>query len=170
MWMLGWAVLVLSQFHWTSRLNLPFTSINFRSSNLIVREEGKVRLYFKKSSSPLLPPSEEAEWKPFYAVDEDFPQKELSYFDEPMEAVYTDHNSVMTPFCTSLRIVGFVRAEGAGRKCVALKDYTLLLENESHHLDPVTLKSAEELLEMVDRYFPLLSEDARRAVKSVCDT
>ncbi len=50
---------------------------------------------------------------------------------------------------------------------MALKDSTLLIENESRCLEEVKLKSVEEVLEKVDLYFPLLSAEAREAVKNV---
>lgn len=132
-----------------------------------VRKDGKLTRYHKKYSAPLMPPNMEGdvEWRPFNVSDDKLPRKELSYFDDAMEEVYTDLDCVITPFNKSFRAVGY-RKEGADLKLVAIQDSTLLLENESHYLDKVKLKSVEEILEAIDRYYPLLSDAARKAVKN----
>lgn len=50
---------------------------------------------------------------------------------------------------------------------VAVKESSLLLENDSHCLDEIKLSSVEEILEKVILYFPLLTEEARKAVENV---
>ncbi len=88
-------------------------------------------------------------------------KRELSFFDGIMDSIYTDLEGTILPFHNSLRIAGFAKDS----KFVALKDTTLYLENDSC-CQKIELKSVEEVLEKVDFYFPLLSDEARRAVKN----
>ena len=118
------------------------------------------------SADDVMPPNltGDVKWRPFYAVDEDLPRREISFFDEIFEDIYTDRDCSFTPLNSSLRAVGF-RGEATDPKFVAMKNFTLLLENESHEVEKVKLKSVEEILEKIDLYFPVLSEVARIAVK-----
>lgn len=127
-----------------------------------VRKDGTLTRWHKNNSAP---GADEFDWRPVCATDEQLIPREHSYFDEYMEKVYTDLDCVLSPFCKSLRAVSFHR-EGADPKCVALKDSTLLMERESHYFERMKMKSDEEILEKVDLYFPLLSKDARIAVKN----
>lgn len=129
-----------------------------------VREDSKLIRCHKKTFIHF--PDGADSWRPICISDERLQPRQSSYFDEIMEKVYTDIDGAITPFCNSLRAITF-RGDGANLKCLALKDSSLLLENESHDLEEVKLGSVEEILEKVDLHFPLLSDAARKAVKNV---
>ena len=136
-----------------------------------VRKEGKYIRYHKTGSknydlAPDIRREDEIKWKGFYAMDDKVIPRELSFFDQIMDEVYTDLDSVITPFHKSLRAVAY-HGEGADLRLVAVKDSSLLLENESRQINEEKLGSVEELLERVDLYFPPLSAEAREAVKNV---
>jgi arylamine N-acetyltransferase len=132
------------------------------------RKNGKITRYHREhpSAEELMPPnlSEEVKWRRFYDANEELPRRELSFFDETFEELYTDLDCSFTPFNNSFRIVGF-RGEYTNPKLVAFRNFTLLLENDAHKVEKVKLKSVEEILEKVDLYFPVLSDAAREAVK-----
>jgi arylamine N-acetyltransferase len=130
-----------------------------------VCKDGTLTRYQKRKRYALVAKGD-AEWRSIFITDDRLQPRQYSYFDESMEKVYTDSDAVASPFPKTLRIIIYHR-EGANMKCVALKDSSLLLENESHDLEEVKLKSVEEILEKVDLYFPLLSDAARKAVRNV---
>jgi hypothetical protein len=108
---------------------------------------------------PLTPT--EVKWRRYYDVDEELPRRELSFFDEGFDEMYTDLDC---PFIKDFIIAGY-RGEYTNPKFVAFTNFKLLLENEAHEVEKVKLKSVEEILEKVDLYFPVLSDAAREAVK-----
>ena len=131
-----------------------------------VWKDGKVARYHSRILGPTSLKNEEGEleWKVFYSLDTDPTPRDISSFDKIMEKIYTDVNSDLTPFHKSLRAVGFSKPD---MKLMALKETSLFLENEENFLEETKLKSVEEILECVSRYFPLLYEDAKKAVKYI---
>ena len=134
------------------------------------RKDGELVRYHKSSKYNDLAPDfaqeDEIGWKRCYSLDEKIISREWSFFDEPIDKLYTDLDCVYSPFHQSLRAIAYHR-EGADLRLVAIKDSSLLLENESHHIEEQKLGSVEEVLEKVDLYFPLLSAEARVAVKNI---
>ena len=99
--------------------------------------------------------------------------KDLSFFDDVMTNVYTECRPATSPFCASLRAVGYYHREktedttNTTLRCVAIKDASFFVENEAKCFVRQKLCSEEELLEKVDLHFPALSNEARRAVMKV---
>ena len=85
--------------------------------------------------------------------------RDLSYFDEHFDAVYTDHS--LTPFHRSLRIIRHNKEDG---KALVIKDASRLFEDEEHFLEVTQLASLESFLSMVEDLFPLLIMEAHKAV------
>ena len=141
----------------------PLYSQSFSQYKFVRERDGRLVRYIKMN---IVPTTVECEWKEYYVV-KDLQPKELSYFDEVMEEIYTERDAAITPFCTSLRAVGYRREGPDDLRCVALKDSTFLLENEEHCLESTTLNSVEEVFEKVDTYFPTLSAEVRLAVGNV---
>ena len=79
--------------------------------------------------------------------------RELSHFDAAMEKIYTIPYEG-SPFLVSLRAIQFSMQS----RMVAIKDKKLLLENEDHAVREFPLKSKEEYLSTVQKYFPQLAE------------
>ena len=123
-----------------------------------IRRDGKL-IRCHKGKRALL--TREKEWREFVVIDEKLTPREKLFLDKKMEDVYTDRDRSVSPFCKLLRVVAF----RPDLKCVAMAGASLLLENDSHCLEEVKLHSVKEVLETVDKYFPILSEEAREAVK-----
>ena len=84
--------------------------------------------------------------------------RDLSHFDQSMTDVYTIPGA-RSPFLVSFRAVIY-----NDLKLVAIKDTTLLLENDCHEVEARKLQSREELIETVKRYFPkFTAEDVTNA-------
>ena len=79
--------------------------------------------------------------------------RELSHFDAAMEKIYTIPYEG-SPFLVGLRVVQFSMQS----RMVAIKDKKLLLENEDHAVREFPLKTKEEYLSTVQKYFPQLAE------------
>ena len=122
-----------------------------------------IRCHKSKRCTQLPQGAGDTEWKEVCITDEQLEPRQGSYFDEVMEKVYSDPNGIMAPFGKSIRAIKY----RADLKCVALKDSSLLIENDSHDLEEVKLRSVQEIVETVDTHFPLLSEEARKAVKNL---
>ena len=127
-------------------------------------KDGRLARYHSRTLGPTSLKKEErgTEWRKFYSFN--LTPRDFSSFDETMGKIYTDLNSEITPYHNSIRAVRFSEP---GMKLVALKNSSLLLENEENFLEETKLKSVEEVLESVSRYFPLLQEDAKKAVKYI---
>lgn len=123
-----------------------------------LRRDGRLVWYLQESRHS----KSKDGWTEFCVID--LTPRELSFFDETMDEIYGDPDSDITPFHKSFRAIAFSRP---GKKLVALKDTSLLLENDSRHLDEIKLSSVEEVLEKVNQYFPFLSKEAGKAVKNV---
>ena len=79
--------------------------------------------------------------------------RDLSYFDQPMTDVYTVPGA-HSPFLVSFRAVVFREL-----KMIAIKDTTLLFENDNHELEATELSSREEMIKTVCKYFPQFTVD-----------
>ena len=141
----------------------PIYKQSFAEYKFVYEGEKLVR-YHKKKSAVLLPPMKEGEkeWREFINIDL-FP-RELGFFDETMNKLYGDPNSMITPFHSSFRVVAF--GEGSVAKCI-IKDTSLLLENGSHNLIEVKLGSVEELLEKVKQNIPVLRSETEKALENL---
>ena len=90
-------------------------------------------------------------------------QREISFFEQPMSRVYKQPGDV-SPFLVSFRAVTY----RADLKLVAIKNDSLLLENDSHEVETTKLQSRKEVCEAVKKYFPqFTSEDVMKALKNV---
>ena len=97
----------------------------------------------------------ECRWETFCTSD--MVPKDLSDFEAGMSQVYTEPDR--TPFHTSMRAIGF-----PNKKAVCICDMKLLKEDDSHKMQETKLSSKEEFLDTVRKYFPLLVEDAKKAL------
>ena len=132
-----------------------------------VQKGGEIIKYHAKNASSLrkkgLDNISEDDWGYRYTLS-DLTPKDLAFLDNGMDKIYTDLESILSPFHLSLRATAFC---GSNLRAVSFKDSSLLLEDEHHCLEEVKLKSAEELLEKVRLYFPILYNDAKGAIKQL---
>lgn len=136
-----------------------FTIVKF------VRRDGKILRYHAKNVRTIRATKREIgeeDWRLIYTIH-DLSPKDLSFFDTCMDRVYTDINSDFSPFHKSFRATAFC---GGDLRTVAIKNLSLLFEDELHCLQEVKLRDQEELLEKVNLHFPLLHRYAVEAVKN----
>ncbi len=89
----------------------------------------------------------------------DLVPRDLSYFDQPMSDVYTKPG-VNSPFLVSFRAVVYREL-----RLVAIKDTTLMLENEKHEVEVTKLSSRDEMISTTSKYFPQFSvEEVTEAI------
>ena len=86
--------------------------------------------------------------------------RDLTYFQEPMDRVYSDPS--ITPFHTSLRVVAFPRG-----KVVCIRNNCLLVENDAQELVEEQLADGREILDKVNDLFPLLGDVALLALENL---
>lgn len=92
----------------------------------------------------------------------DLTPRNISFFDQSMTNVYTKPG-VMSPFLVSFRAVVYREL-----KLVAIKDSTLLLENDNHELEVTKFQTHEEMSKTVSKYFPQFRvEDVTKAMDSL---
>ena len=133
-----------------------------------VRKGGEVTRYHTKNASSLRKKGLDKaigqdDWRHIYTIH-DLAPKDLSFLDDPMDEVYTDIKSVRSAFHLSFRVCAFC---GGNLRAVSFKDSSLLLEDENQCLEEVKMKNADELLEKVQLYFPILYDYAKRATKQL---
>ena len=85
-------------------------------------------------------------WRKICAFD--ITPKDLSYFGEPMTTVHTKPGE-NAPFLTSFRAVVY-----KDLKLIAVKDKTLMIENDNHELVATPITNCQEMVETVIKYFP----------------
>ena len=86
--------------------------------------------------------------------------RELAYFQEPMDIVYSDPSR--TPFHTSLRVVSFPNG-----KAVCIRDSCLLVENDCQKMVEEPLADRREILAKVNDLFPLLGDAVLLALENL---
>lgn len=97
----------------------------------------------------------EGKWEVFCVSD--MVPKDLSCFEAPMCQVYTDPSKI--PFHTSMRAIKF-----PNQKAVCICDMKLLVEDDKHTFQETKFSSEGEFLDAVKEHFPLLVEDAKKAL------
>ena len=108
-----------------------------------------------KSSDPLdLPGNMDNDWKKVMHID--LTPRELGFFDDLVNVIYTDVECKITPLNNSLRIVGYNEHTF---KPVILKDAALLIEGDSSSLKEVKVNSSEEMLKIIEEHYPSLKSD-----------
>ena len=91
----------------------------------------------------------------------DLTPRDISFFDGPMDRLYGDPKSEMSPFHESPRAIRFPELTS-----VCVMNTSLLLENEARVLERTELHSTEEVLDKVRQYFPKLREVAEKALEN----
>ncbi|XP_070565308.1 uncharacterized protein [Ptychodera flava] len=94
------------------------------------------RQHFKRSHDSI--GEDTRKWVRFYDFNPNSIAVDVSYFDPYMEVEYTGTSGSVFAFC--LRVVSF-----KNDKCTALKDNSLLVEGDDHHLHETKLKSTDEM-------------------------
>lgn len=128
--------------------------------------EGKLIQYINKDVKYLQPSKTESEsnvWRPFCMIDF-ATSEEHSFVSEVMDKVYTDIESNITHFHESLQIAASI---GEGKRTIALKDSSFFVEDESHCLIEMKIRSPEEFLQNMEQFFPQLRGQAELALKNV---
>lgn len=129
-----------------------------------VKEGECVVRYHKRAEAfpdPLdIPGAVESGWKKVIHID--LTPRELGYFNDIMDKVYTDVEGKITPLQHTLIISGFKERY---LKPVIVKNTSLLSENDSHALDEVKANSAEEVLKVIEENYPALKGDVASAIK-----
>ncbi len=97
----------------------------------------------------------EGKWEVFCVSD--MVPKDLACFEAPMCQVYTDPSKI--PFHTSMRAIKF-----PNQKAVCICDMKLLVEDDKHTFQETKFSSEGEFLDAVKEHFPLLVEDAKKAL------
>ena len=96
-------------------------------------------------------------WRKMCEFDMAIP-RELSFFDQPMLRV-----GELSPFLVTFRAVTY-----RDLKLVAIRNDTLLLENDSHKVEATKLQSRKEICEAMKKYFPqFTAENVMKALESV---
>ncbi len=127
------------------------------------REGQKLSRWHRTSSKtdvdtlPVKKEDVEGNWKRVVKID--MTPRNLTYFDAPMDVVYT--SAAASPFHTSLRIVSY-----AGQKAVCIKDMSLLLEDDNHTLCEIKVTDEKAFLQTVQEYFPQLYSTAADSLKN----
>ena len=114
-----------------------------------VREGNTILRFHRKGEyRPTIPDREHIVdgWRRVCEID--MMPRDLSCFDQSMTDVYTKPG-VNSPFLVSFRAVVYRKL-----KLVAIKDTTLMLENDSHELEVTKLSSREEVVRTTSKYFP----------------
>ena len=133
-----------------------------------VKEGNKILRFHRKSDKlPFIPasiPGREYivdEWRRVCEVEYMVP-RELSFFEQPMTDVYTKPG-VNSPFLVSFRAVVY-----RDLKLIAIKDTTLLLENDKHELEVTKVSSREEMVRITSKYFPQFTvEEVTKAMDTL---
>ena len=131
-----------------------------------VRKEDKLIRYHAKSAVSAREKGlvvGDDDWAVVYMIH-DLSPKDLSFFDVPMDAIFTDIESNLSPFHLSIRAIAF---SGEKKRAVSIKDTSLLLENQQQCLEEIKFRNSKELLETVQLYFPVLYKEAELAVEQV---
>ncbi len=97
----------------------------------------------------------EGKWEVFCVSD--MVPKDIVEFETPMCQVYTDPSKI--PFHTSMRAIKF-----PSTKAICICDMKLLVEDERHVFKETKLESEAEFLDAVKEHFPMLLEDAKKAL------
>jgi len=98
----------------------------------------------------------EPRWEVFYVTD--MVPEDVSLFEAPMKLQYTDPRELL-PCHTSMRAIKFPNS-----KAICICDMKLLIEDDSRSFQETKLKSEAEFLAAVKEHFPLLEEDAKKAL------
>ena len=116
-----------------------------------IREGCKIFRFHRKGEYRPLVPGHEYNvdgWRRLCEVD--LTPRDLSYFKQSMTDVYTIPGK-NSPFLVSFRAIIY-----KDLKLAAIKDNTLLLENDKHEVEVTEISNQEEMIKTVNKYFPSL--------------
>ena len=130
----------------------PIYIESFATYKFIHRDGKYVRFDKKKSAAVMWQTEGNEEWKEFFSFD--LTPRELAFFDEAADKLYSGSDILANLFHSSLLIGLF---SGPSLQARYIKNTVLLHENDSHELMVVKLGSNEELLMYAKEHFPVVS-------------
>ncbi|XP_071508752.1 uncharacterized protein [Diadema antillarum] len=95
-------------------------------------------------------------WYTYVEIHHEMPVR-VSYFDYVMSMLYTEI-SEENPLLSNVWCIAF-----PNRRLLAIRNTTLLVENEEGHVEKTFFRSREEMIETFARFFPQFSEDVLNA-------
>ena len=116
-----------------------------------IKEGSKIFRFHRKGEFRDLVPGREYDvdgWRRLCEVD--LTPRDLSFFKQAMTDVYTIPGK-NTPFLVSFRATIY-----KDLKLAAIKDNTLLLENDKHEIETSEISNQEEMIKTINKYFPNL--------------